>query len=234
MSNDIRLGWPVAEVYEITQDFGNMDVPTGAPYKVHYGVDIATPVGTPVEAVASGTVTFAGEDRYAAKYQGGYGLMMIVSHDNGVESYYCHLSACLARPHQAVQPGMTICKTGNSGFSTGPHLHYGVMVNGEWVDPQLYRKSPEEETAELLANLQVVESGSLFRVVCGCRIRLLPDVSNDLNICGWLADGLRLSVQGVADVGNGNLWAQLDEEGNRWCAIYHDGWRYLEGINSDV
>jgi len=97
----------------------------------HEGIDLAAPYGTPVVAPAAGTV-----ERITT--QNGYGLVLEIDHGNGVETKYAHLSRVLVHVGQRVTRGEPIAAIGNSGLSTGPHLHYEVHVNGKVVDPLTY------------------------------------------------------------------------------------------------
>lgn len=97
----------------------------------HTGLDIAGPVGTPIHACSEGTVTFAGK-------QGGYGNLVIISHGNGVETYYAHCNEIYVKEGQEVKSGDTISTRGSTGNSTGPHLHLEVRMNGKAVNPQNY------------------------------------------------------------------------------------------------
>jgi murein DD-endopeptidase MepM/ murein hydrolase activator NlpD len=97
----------------------------------HEGIDLAAPYGTPVVAPAAGTVE-------RVTQQTGYGLVLEIDHGNGVETKYAHLSRVLVHVGQRVTRGDAIAAVGNSGLSTGPHLHYEVHVNGKVVDPLTY------------------------------------------------------------------------------------------------
>lgn len=97
----------------------------------HTGLDIAAPAGTPIKAAASGTVVFAGR-------KGSYGKMIVVSHGNGVQTYYAHCSSIVASVGQTVSQGQVIAKVGSTGNSTGNHLHLEVRVNGQSYNPQKY------------------------------------------------------------------------------------------------
>jgi biotin carboxyl carrier protein len=97
----------------------------------HEGIDLAAPYGTPVVAPAAGTVE-------RVTQQTGYGLVLEIDHGNGVETKYAHLSRVLVHVGQRVTRGEPIAAIGNSGLSTGPHLHYEVHVNGKVVDPLTY------------------------------------------------------------------------------------------------
>jgi murein DD-endopeptidase MepM/ murein hydrolase activator NlpD len=96
--------------------------------KMHQGVDLAVSTGTPVKAAASGTVTQAGN-------AGSYGLLVIIKHANGYETRYAHNSRITVKVGQYVKQGDIIAYSGNTGNSTGPHLHFEIRVNGKAVDP---------------------------------------------------------------------------------------------------
>lgn len=97
----------------------------------HKGLDIAVAYGTDVIAAATGKVIFAGE-------KGGYGNCVIISHGNGLATLYGHLSSISIKENQDVKAGDIIAKSGNSGRSTGPHLHYEVHKNNTPVNPKLF------------------------------------------------------------------------------------------------
>ncbi|WP_370900494.1 M23 family metallopeptidase [Chryseobacterium gossypii] len=97
----------------------------------HKGLDIAVPYGSDVRAAAAGTVIFSGQ-------KGGYGNCVIVSHGNGLATLYGHLSELIAKVNDKVKVGQVIAKSGNSGRSTGPHLHYEVHRNNTPVNPKLF------------------------------------------------------------------------------------------------
>ena len=97
----------------------------------HTGLDIGASIGTPIKAAATGTVTFAG-------YKGSYGYMVVISHSNEVETYYGHCSKLYVTAGQNVNQGDVIAAVGNTGNSTGPHLHLEIRVNGVAYNPQNY------------------------------------------------------------------------------------------------
>ena len=97
----------------------------------HTGLDIAASIGTPIKVVADGTVT-------SATYSGSYGYLVKVDHGNGVETWYAHTSKMYVTAGQDVKAGDVIAAVGNTGNSTGPHLHLEVRINGEHVNPQKY------------------------------------------------------------------------------------------------
>lgn len=112
----------------ITSRFGNRESIRSSG---HTGLDIAAPYGTSIKAAASGTVRFAG-------YSGGYGYVVKLTHDNGVETYYGHCSKLYVSAGQKIKAGDVIAAVGSTGNSTGNHLHFEVRVNGSEVNPQNY------------------------------------------------------------------------------------------------
>ncbi|KIA88468.1 M23 family metallopeptidase [Kaistella jeonii] len=97
----------------------------------HKGLDIAVPYGSDVRGAAKGTVIFAG-------VKGGYGNCVIISHGNGLATLYGHLSQILVKANDLVNVNQVIAKSGNTGRSTGPHLHYEVHKNNTPVNPKLF------------------------------------------------------------------------------------------------
>ena len=106
----------------------------------HLAVDYGAPVGTPVRAVADGTVV-------SARANGGFGLSVVVRHARGYETMYNHLSQVAVRPGQRVRQRHVIGRVGSTGLSTGPHLDYRVMKNGRFVNPLAERFLPGEPVA---------------------------------------------------------------------------------------
>jgi murein DD-endopeptidase MepM/ murein hydrolase activator NlpD len=96
--------------------------------KMHEGLDVGAPSGTAVHAPADGIVTFSGE-------KAGFGKFVQIDHGYGIETIYAHNSALTVRAGQKVKRGALLSAVGNTGHSTGPHLHYEVRVNGIAVDP---------------------------------------------------------------------------------------------------
>lgn len=97
----------------------------------HTGLDIASPLGTPIKVVASGTVI-------CASYNGAYGNLVKVNHGNGVETWYAHTNKMYISVGQKVEAGEVIAEVGSTGNSTGAHLHLEIRINGEHVNPQQY------------------------------------------------------------------------------------------------
>lgn len=119
---------------EIAEETGTPEknsAPEPDQMQFHKGIDVAVAYGTDVKAAAAGTVIFSGK-------KGGYGNCVIISHGNGLATLYGHLSELLVKANDEVKVGQTIAKSGNSGRSTGPHLHYEVHKNNQPVNPKLF------------------------------------------------------------------------------------------------
>lgn len=99
--------------------------------RTHTGIDIGAPTGTPIKAAAAGTVSFSG-------WKGTLGYLVVLSHGNGIQTYYAHCSKLLVSKGQTVSKGQLIAKMGSTGRSTGPHLHFEIRVNGSSINPQSY------------------------------------------------------------------------------------------------
>ena len=115
----------------LTSGFGRRNRPTKGASSYHKGVDWATPVGTSVVASSSGVVTRAG-------WGSGYGYCVYIRHPDGRETRYGHLSKVLVSAGQSVSQGQRIALSGNTGVSTGPHLHFEILIGGSQVNPLNY------------------------------------------------------------------------------------------------
>jgi murein DD-endopeptidase MepM/ murein hydrolase activator NlpD len=115
----------------VTSGYGNRVSPFTGRSQFHAGLDIAADFGTTVVAPARGRVVFAGVN-------GPFGRMVEIDHGYGLRTHYAHLSKALVKQGQTVERGTSIAAVGSTGRSTGPHLHYGVEVNGRTVDPTNY------------------------------------------------------------------------------------------------
>jgi murein DD-endopeptidase MepM/ murein hydrolase activator NlpD len=123
-------GWPIETGY-ITSPFGLRTDPFTGQRGYHAGVDFAAPEGSEVMAVASGIVTEAGDHN-------GYGNMVEIDHGNGYVTRYGHNEEVLVAPGDRVRKGQAIARIGSTGRSTGPHVHFEVMLNGVTVNPEQY------------------------------------------------------------------------------------------------
>lgn len=115
----------------ITSEFGYRISPFTGLREFHKGLDIATRLGTPIIATADGTVKFAGN-------QGFLGKVIIIDHGHGIATHYGHLKEILKKRGEKVKRGDTIALVGVTGRSTGPHVHYSVLLNGVPVNPKKY------------------------------------------------------------------------------------------------
>ena len=121
--------WPVRG--QVNSGYGSRTSPWSAKSEFHSGLDIGAKVGTPVKSPAPGTVVFAGVNAE-------YGQTLIVEHGNETKSLYGHLSKFNVAVNQKVQRGDVVALTGNTGRSTGPHLHYEIQVKGQSANPTSY------------------------------------------------------------------------------------------------
>lgn len=123
--------WPVPGCYSISSYFGTRTSPTAGASSNHKGIDIPCSSGTPVVAAASGTVI-------VATYNYAEGNYVAINHGGGIVTLYMHNSSLAVSAGQSVTAGQTIAYAGSTGVSTGPHCHFGVRVNGGYVDPLSY------------------------------------------------------------------------------------------------
>nr|WP_255647812.1 M23 family metallopeptidase [Ensifer sp. IC4062] len=123
-----------APTSDVTSNFGNRLDPFLGRLALHAGIDFRAPIGTRIRSAAAGTVTTAGPT-------GGYGNMVEIDHGNGVITRYAHLSVILVSVGDHVRADDVIAKSGSTGRSTGPHLHYEVRIDGRAVDPVLFLRA---------------------------------------------------------------------------------------------
>jgi murein DD-endopeptidase MepM/ murein hydrolase activator NlpD len=128
---------PVKSGFRFTSGFGVRRDPKTGGRRMHEGVDFAGPVGTPLYATADGTVIHAG-------WQSGYGRLVKIQHEFGIETRFAHLSKINVSVGQRVSRGDRIGDMGASGRVTGPHLHYEVRVGGQAVNPMIYIKAAND------------------------------------------------------------------------------------------
>lgn len=126
------LAWPVPESTRVASPFGYRIHPTLGYRKLHTGVDLSVPQGTEVHVVEEGVVRRASEDAVN-------GRVLIIDHGRGVTTAYCHNSELRVKVGQRVKRGELIAHSGNTGRSTGPHLHYQLELASQPVDPLRFR-----------------------------------------------------------------------------------------------
>jgi murein DD-endopeptidase MepM/ murein hydrolase activator NlpD len=113
----------------LSSDYGVRKHPLKRVRRHHHGIDLAAPIDAPIRAIAAGRVMFA--DPW-----GGYGRLVVIQHENGLTSHYGHCNALNVQPGQTVRAGDIIGTVGNSGSSTGPHLHFEIRQKGEPTNPE--------------------------------------------------------------------------------------------------
>ena len=128
---DIRFTWPCPSSTRITSVFGAREAPTEGASTEHKGMDIGASTGSGIVAAAAGTVVIATYSYSAGNY-------VMLNHGGGVYTVYMHCSQLLVSEGQQVSKGQTIARVGSTGYSTGPHLHFGIRSNGQYVDPARY------------------------------------------------------------------------------------------------
>lgn len=127
------FAFPCPGYKRISDDYGNRIHPTLGIEKFHNGVDLAAPSGTPILAAYDGDVV-------AADYSSSMGNYIMINHGDGLYTIYMHASALYVSKGQSVYKGQTIAAVGSTGRSTGPHLHFSVRLNGNYVSPWNYLK----------------------------------------------------------------------------------------------
>ena len=120
--------WPVPGYEKITSEFGMRVHPITGAYKLHTGVDVGAPIGASFVAAANGIVS-------KATYNTAYGNMVIIDHGGGVQTLYAHGSEIIVQVGQTVTAGEEVLKVGSTGYSTGPHAHFEIRINGQTVNP---------------------------------------------------------------------------------------------------
>ncbi len=139
-----ELAWPVPGYTRISSKYGMRTHPITGVYKLHTGTDISAPMGANFIAANDGIVIKAG-------YNSAYGNMVIIDHGGGISTLYAHGSAILVQVGQIVKRGEAILKVGSTGYSTGPHAHFEVRIDGVVTDPMPYITNgliPGEEKQE--------------------------------------------------------------------------------------
>ncbi|MCB1496161.1 MAG: M23 family metallopeptidase [Bauldia sp.] len=138
VASRLPLAKPMASA-PITSRFGARMDPFVHRMAMHSGIDFKAPTGSPARATAAGRVTIAA-------YTKGYGNMIEIDHGGGIRTRYAHLSRLLVKKGAYVEKGAIVGRTGSTGRSTGPHLHYEIRVNSKAIDPMAYIKAGAELT----------------------------------------------------------------------------------------
>ncbi len=128
----IKFTWPTPGYSRITSPYGTRFDPIFKTKKMHTGIDIGAPMSASIVAAAAGKVVVAG---WSSK---GYGNYVVIQHEGSFSTLYAHMSKILVKKGQTVSKGTAIGKVGSTGYSTGPHLHFEVLVNGDDVNPMKY------------------------------------------------------------------------------------------------
>lgn len=145
---------PLKKMY-VTCPYGWRIHPIKKDRRFHHGVDLRAPMGTEILAVMNGMVI-------EVKTGSAYGLSVKIDHGNGVVSFYAHLSVSKVEIGQLVVAGDVIALSGNTGLSTGPHLHFGIYVNGESVDPLRHLEKKETEKMNIEA-ITIRKEGKAYK-----------------------------------------------------------------------
>ena len=131
------LTWPIPGYTTITSEYGMRVHPITGAYKLHTGTDIGAPMGADFVAMAKGVVT-------KASMTPAYGNMVIIDHGGGVQTLYAHGSEILVQVGQEVEAGTPVLKVVSTGYSTGPHAHFEIRINGQTVNPMDYLLNKDE------------------------------------------------------------------------------------------
>lgn len=220
----IKLSLPVNG--PVTQLFGeNPDFYKKWGFPGHNGIDYGIPNGTPVLAAASGTVAMVGFEN------GGYGNFVKLSHADGSKTYhtyYAHLSSAAVTAGQKVKVGTVIGSSNNTGASTGPHLHFGLRIDGEnppfkgYVDPMPYYSTADPATTDETVSADVPDAVKLpstlsFEVISDIlNVRNGPGV--EFAIVGQLQKGAAVSGKRLQSK---SVW--IEYEKGKWIALAFSG-----------
>ncbi len=128
---NISFKWPCPSSSRITSNFGDRESPTEGASSNHKGMDIGASTGADIIAAADGEVVIATYSYSAGNY-------IMIDHGGGVSTVYMHCSQLLVSKGAKVKQGQVIAKVGSTGYSTGPHLHFGIRSGGTYVNPRNY------------------------------------------------------------------------------------------------
>jgi hypothetical protein len=222
----ISLGSPfLDQKYPVTQGFGEHKLDYSEYGLIgHNGIDYACPVGTQIYAVAQGVVTKIQTD------PGGYGLHIRIQHPNGVKpefrTIYAHLSNVAVSLGQEVAKGKMIGRSGNTGYSTGPHLHFEMRLEppvnngyGGAVDPTPYFETIQDESEKPVS---LPEKGTAYVTVQFLNIRSTAGITGALY--GMFYNGAEIVYNAIIENEGGDKWLQFNS-GTLYCAaFYNNAW----------
>ena len=195
----MKLCKPFTRTYPITQSFGERFTDQSG----HKGIDYALPLGTPVLAAADGYVS------QTETSLEGYGNHIVMAHGEEIETLYAHLSVLKVTTGQAVQQGEEIGLSGNSGNSTGPHLHFELRLHNKAVDPAPYFSEDPQAKWQVICDVLNVRSG--------------PGIHYP--VCGYLK--MQNSVVALAQAES--LWIEIST--GKWAAAKFEGQQLMEKMN---
>ena len=132
----LELAWPIQAPHHVTSGYGWRTHPTLGTKRFHNGIDLGVPIGTTVFAAQSGRIAVVGENAVSGRF-------VVIDHEHDVRTAYCHLDQANVTTGEHVERGAPIGASGNTGRSTGPHLHFMVRLAGETLDPHPLR--PEDD-----------------------------------------------------------------------------------------
>lgn len=200
---------PVGSMYVITQTFDEHIAYRAAANLKNYngGVDYATPMRTPVYPACSGVVRAVGDFGNI-----GYGKYIRIAHIDGFETVYAHLDEIVVRVGESVNECKIVGYTGNTGFTTGPHIHFELRLGGVPVDPLMYMAAVPQSND----NIQVVRENVGLRSVNvqskeGLRVRTTPRTDTWDNVIGLVEFGLHddMFVIGTVEMCDGSTWFEI-------------------------
>lgn len=205
----MKLFKPFSEDFPVTQSFGEkITNPQG-----HTGIDYALYSGTAVLASADGIISLA------ITGTTGYGNHIILDHGDGYQTLYAHLSAISISVGQKVRRGQTIGTSGNTGNSTGPHLHFELRVNQTAVDPQPFLDGIEESNVKAAAITTDQPEGKQWRIACPVlNVRSGPGIGYP--VCEQLNEG--------------EVVPELDRSETLWIRIGSSRWAAAKYCNEEL
>lgn len=129
--------YPFTGTYRVSSGYGDRTAPTDGASTDHKGIDFSVPINTDIISSTAGRVAEVG-------YNSSRGNYVVINNDSGISSVYQHLNSVLAKQGDVVRQGQVIAKSGNTGTTTGPHLHYELKIDGQNVDPLLYLQTYDQ------------------------------------------------------------------------------------------